>query len=100
MTRQTLHKKARQCHACKLTFAVSFTVAILLIVAGFIVPPMGIIDGSVLTAVGELVIFPALAFGMRAVELGYDLRLVRGTTSMEFSSNTEPNPTTAADERP
>lgn len=35
-------------------------VAVALIVVGFFVPPMGIIDGSVLKAVGELFAFAAL----------------------------------------
>ncbi len=98
MTSQTFRRKARECRACKVTFFASFTVAVVLIIAGFVVPPMGIIDGSVLTAVGELVAFPALAFGMRAVELGYSLRLARGEMSMEISNensettiNTEKN---------
>lgn len=78
--------KMRQCRTCQATFFASFTVAVVLIVAGFIVPPMGVIDGSVLTAVGELVVFPALAFGMRAVELGYDLRLTRGNTSLAIEN--------------
>jgi hypothetical protein len=45
---------------------------------------MGIIDGSVLTAVGELFAFPALAYGFRALELGYEMRLQHGDTSLEI----------------
>lgn len=35
-------------------------VAVVLIIAGFFVPPMGIIDGSVIKAIGELFAFAAL----------------------------------------
>jgi len=35
----------------------SLVASIALIVAGFCVPPMGIVDGSVLIAVGELMLF-------------------------------------------
>jgi uncharacterized Tic20 family protein len=35
-------------------------VAVVLIIVGFFVPPMGIIDGSVIKAVGELFAFAAL----------------------------------------
>lgn len=38
-------------------FWITLTVSIILIVTGFFVPPMGIIDGSVITAVGELLGF-------------------------------------------
>lgn len=35
-------------------FKTSVIISILLLIAGFIVPPMGVIDGTVLIAVGEL----------------------------------------------
>ena len=38
----------------KIIFWVTFGVAAILIVVGFIIPPTGVIDGSVLTAVGLL----------------------------------------------
>lgn len=76
---------------CQTVFGICLAVSLALIIAGFLVPPMGVIDGSVLTAVGELIVFPALAFGMRAVELGYDLRLTKGEMSMEISNNDNPN---------
>ena len=81
--------KRKQCRMCTVVFFITFGVAIALIIGGFFVPPMGIIDGSVLTAVGELIVVPALAFGMRAVELGYDLRLQKGDASMELTVNDE-----------
>ena len=46
---------------CRATFIVCLAASVMLIVAGFVVPPMGEIDGSVLTAVGELLMFPTLA---------------------------------------
>ena len=42
----------------RFTFLVSFFVSVGLIVGGFFVPPMGVIDGSVLTAIGEILLFP------------------------------------------
>lgn len=44
----------------KIIFWVTFGVSAALIVVGFIIPPTGIIDGSVLTAVGELFAFATL----------------------------------------
>lgn len=80
-------KKDRKCKLCTITFIVCLFTSISLIVGGFFVPPMGIIDGSVLTAVGELVAFPALAFGFRAIELGYDMKINHGNTSVEVSND-------------
>ena len=43
------------------TFRVTLILSILLIVGGFVCPPMGVIDSSVLTAVGMLLAFAILA---------------------------------------
>lgn len=83
--------KRRQCRMCTVVFFITFTVALALIIGGFFVPPMGVIDGSVLTAVGELIVFPALTFGMRAVELGYDLRVSKGDASMSITNDKNNN---------
>ena len=69
---------------CKITFAICFIVSVGLIIGGFIVPPMGIIDGSVLTSVGELLLFPTLLYGFRAVELGLEIKFQKGETSIEI----------------
>lgn len=80
-------QEQHRCRMCQVVFFICLSVSLALIIGGFFMPPMGVIDGSVLTAVGELIVFPALAFGMRAVELGYDLRLSHGSTSMEISND-------------
>lgn len=68
----------------RITFAVCFFVSVGLIVGGFFVPPMGVIDGSCLTAVGELLVFPALLYGFRAVELGLTVKFQKGDSSIEI----------------
>lgn len=71
----------------RVTFMICFLVSVGLIVGGFFVPPMGVIDGSVLTAVGELLLFPTLLYGYRAIEMGLRVKFQRGETSMEVSKN-------------
>jgi predicted Kef-type K+ transport protein len=71
----------------RITFALCFFVSVGLIVGGFFVPPMGIIDGSVLTAVGELLLFPTLLYGFRAIELGLRVKFQKGETSIEISKD-------------
>ena len=68
----------------RITFAICFFVSVGLIVGGFFVPPMGVIDGSCLTAVGELLLFPTLLYGFRAVELGLTVKFQKGETSIEI----------------
>ena len=78
---RTKSKKERCC-ICKATFAVCFITSLALIIAGFLLPPMGVIDGSVLTAVGELLLFPSLLYGFRAVELGLDVKFEKGDAAL------------------
>lgn len=71
----------------RFTFLVCFFVSVGLIIGGFFVPPMGVIDGSVLTAVGELLLFPTLLYGFRAIELGYKVKFSKGDTSIEVNDD-------------
>jgi len=73
----------------RITFAVCFFVSVGLIVGGFFVPPMGVIDGSCLTAVGELLLFPTLLYAYRAIELGLSVKFQKGETSIEISKPDE-----------
>lgn len=70
-------------------FAICFFVSVGLIVGGFLVPPMGVIDGSVLTSVGELLLFPTLLYGFRAVELGMKVKFQKGETAIEIGRKKE-----------
>ena len=71
----------------RITFAVCFFVSVGLIIAGFFVPPMGVIDGSLLTAIGELLLFPTLLYAYRAIELGLSVKFQKGDTSVEISQH-------------
>ena len=73
----------------RMTFCVCFFVSVGLIVGGFFVPPMGVIDGSVLTAIGELLLFPTLLYAFRAIELGLRVKFQKGETSIEISKHEE-----------
>ena len=71
----------------RFTFVICFFVSVGLIIGGFFVPPMGVIDGSVLTAIGELLLFPTLLYAYRALELGYKVKFQKGETSIEVHKN-------------
>ena len=55
--------------------------AVALITAGFLVPPMGVIDGTVLTAVGEVFAFAALGTVIMAIEKGLPAKVQHHNTS-------------------
>ena len=71
----------------KLAAIILAAVSIILIVAGFIVPPMGVIDGSVLTAVGLLLAFGALFAVIDAIEKGVDAKMTHNNTSIEINND-------------
>lgn len=74
-----------------IAFWITLGVAIALLVAGFLTPPMAIIDGSILKAVGELMFWPAIAFGVKAVEDGRVAKLNFGQSSIHIGEDKDNN---------
>lgn len=60
-----------------------------LIVAGFLMPPTGVIDPSVFTGVGELFAFAALAKLPEALEKGHKVKVQKGDTKIEIGRRKE-----------
>lgn len=74
------------------TFYITLAISLVLVVAGFMVPPLGVIDGSVLTAVGLLLMFATLAqipVILEAARNGKSIKLTRGDSSIEVNSKDE-----------
>lgn len=69
------------------TFYVNLVISILLIVGGFLVPPVGIIDGSVLTAVGLLLMFSVIEKIPEAIKAGKNIKVQKGDSSVEISTS-------------
>lgn len=67
-------------------FYLNLVVSILLIVGGFFVPPVGVIDGSVLTAVGLLLMFSVVAKIPEAIRAGRNIKISKGDFSAEIDS--------------
>lgn len=61
-------------------------ISILLIVGGFFCPPMGVVDGSVLTAVGELLLFPLIMKLPDAIKAGRNIRIRKGNFEAEVNN--------------
>ncbi len=71
-------------------FYLTFAISLMLIIGGFLLPPMGIIDGSVLTAVGELLMFGVLAqlpAIIDAAKNGKNIKVTKGDFTAEVSSS-------------
>ena len=67
------------------TFHILLTVSVLLIIGGFFVPPIGVIDGSVLSAVGLLLMFATIEKLPEAIKSGRNIKLQKGDSSVEIS---------------
>lgn len=80
-------KKKTFKHHYLVAFWLTLITSISLIVSGFYVPPRGAIDGSILTAVGEIFLWPALALGAKALEEGRVARLNLGNKSIELGTD-------------
>lgn len=71
----------------KIILAILTLISVGLIVAGFFVPPLGVVNGSVLTAVGEIFGFSALWVGVAALEKGYDATIKKGDTEITITDD-------------
>lgn len=72
------------------TFYILVTISVSLIVGGFLIPPTGIIDGSVLSAVGELLAFAVVAQIPDIVQMarnGKSIKLQKGDFSAEIGTS-------------
>lgn len=74
-----------------LWFHVLTFIAIALIVASWFVPPMAVIDGSVLAATGEIFAFAALGTVIKAIDRGQRATISHGTTSMTIGHGHMPH---------
>lgn len=63
--------------------------SIALIVGGFFVPPVGVIDGSVFTSVGLLLTFSVIEKIPEAIKAGKSVKISMADSSLEIG--TEPN---------
>lgn len=72
-----------------LPFWICLVVSIGLIVGGFFTPPMGQIDGTVLTAVGLLFGFAALAQVPVIIEAAEYVKISKGDLTIETQNNND-----------
>ena len=67
-----------------IAFWVTLSIAICLVTGGFLTPPMAVIDGSILEGVGLLFLWPALAFGAKALEENNRVKIQHGQTTISI----------------
>lgn len=80
---------SKETHVDKYIFFVCLGVSIALFIGGFFCPPMGVIDGSVLTAGGILFGFAALGVAGQNLANGKDVKIHHQDTEVTISDNEE-----------
>lgn len=70
----------------KVAFFVLMGVSVFLIITAFFIPPMSVIDASVLTACGELAGWGALMVVWSAIERGSDVKFTKGDTTVHIDN--------------
>lgn len=68
-------------------FWISLICSIGLLVGGFLTPPTGQVDGSVLEGAGILFLWPALAFGAKALEEKNKIMIQHGQTTIQIGQD-------------
>ena len=68
-------------------FYILTAIAIVLLFVSFIIPPTGVIDSSVLAAVGELFGFSALGVLLHAINKGMDAKVTHKDTTIEINND-------------
>lgn len=74
-----------------LPFWVCLGISIALIVASWFVPPMGVIDGSILAGVGELFGFASLWAVYKAIDKGTPATISHGDTTVTINKEGDDN---------
>lgn len=74
-----------------IAFWITLAVSLCLIIGGFFVPPKGIIDGSVMTSVGLLFLWPSLATLVKAIEDGRVAKLNFGHNYLHIGQDEDNN---------
>ena len=68
-------------------FWISLIMSLGLIIGGFFTPPQGEIDGSVLEGAGLIFLYPALAFGAKALEEKNKVKIQHGNTTISIGQD-------------
>jgi hypothetical protein len=80
-------KKSTNKHQKTIPFWICLIVSIGLLIGGFFVPPMGVIDGSLLTGIGLLLIYALVAQLPTILESAGYAKITSGNTTIEISKD-------------
>lgn len=76
----------KSCTRLKIVAIILAAIAVGLIIVSFFTPPMFIIDGSVIAAVGEIFAFVSLFFAWESVDRGLDAKFEHKGMKIEIEN--------------
>ena len=82
-------QKIKMCVVGNFWFHIFSVFSLVLITASFICPPLAVIDGSVLAAVGEVFAFAALWTLIKAMDEGHTATLTHNDTTLTIDKEEE-----------
>lgn len=71
----------------KLTFYVTQSISIILILVSFFIPPVAVVDSSIFAAVGELAFFPSLYSFYLIMRSGRKASIQKGETTLSVEGD-------------
>jgi len=71
----------------KISMWVAFGIAAVLMIVSFFMPPVGVIDDSVVMGAGVLFAFAGLFLGWHAVDKGMDAKITHRDTTIEINND-------------
>lgn len=88
-TMEKVFQKIKKCIVGNFWFHIFSVFSMVLITASFICPPLAVIDGSVLAAVGEVFAFAALWTLIKAMDDGHTATLTHNDTTLTVKKEEE-----------
>lgn len=88
-TMEKVFQKIKKCVVGNFWFHIFSLFSLVLITASFICPPLAVIDGSVLAAVGEVFAFAALWTLIKAMDDGHTATLTHNDTTLTIEKEEE-----------
>lgn len=88
-TMEKVFHKIKKCIVGNFWFHIFSVFSLVLITASFICPPLAVIDGSVLAAVGEVFAFAALWTLIKAMDDGHTATLTHNDTTLTIEKEEE-----------
>lgn len=70
-------------------FWLSLVISLCLIIGGFFSPPQGVVHGSILESAGIIFLYPALAFGAKALEEHNKVKISHGSTTISIGQDND-----------